>query len=292
MSKRTRLLLAASLLIGMALMFYQLNSANSATASLSPYARESQDLLRPPADSPVIAQVVPTLASAASHEAIAEEIKLLNDKWAARFLQNANWIHFVTKHDRTKDQIGPLPNGQPIPMDYIMESWWQLNEQRLVVAGVSLMRNETGDVVQVSTFRDGMWRNLTFPDQPPTFGEPFAPILDFGLYDEVLRSKAWGSQVSRSETIAANSQDHWITFVIHTLSAEPRTIAGYAKAVIGGQWRAAFDPESGQLLWFERVTLMADGEQRVTEHVEFMTLERVSAPPQEVLEFLKAGGNQ
>ncbi len=170
-------------------------------------------------------------------------------------------------------------------MDYVEETWWQLNEKNLVVAAVTFMRDETGQVVQVATFRDGLWRNLTFTDQPPTPGEAFAPDLDFGFSNDVVRSEAWGSRVSRGEALNAAGQKT-VTFTIHDDFAKPKTMAGYEKDIVRGESRATFDAQSGQLLHVERVMAMADGEERTVERAEFVTVEHVSAPSQEVAEYL------
>jgi hypothetical protein len=283
MFRRISLLLVAGLVIGSAPVFYQLRSA-AASQSQASSAEVTDPLSSANVPTP-FPQAVSTVAPTPSRNAIAEEIQALNSKWAAEFLQGGGWLHLVIQHDRNKDKVGTLPNGQPIPMDYVEETWWQLNEKNLVVAAVTFMRDETGQVVQIAIFRDGLWHNLTFSDQPPTPGEAFAPDLDFGFSNDVVRSEAWGSRVSRGETLNAAGQKT-VTFTIHDDFAKPKAMAGYEKDIVRGESRATFDAQSGQLLYVERVMVMADGETRTVERAEFVTVEHVNAPSQEAAEYL------
>jgi hypothetical protein len=155
-----------------------------------------------------------------------------------------------------------------------------------VVSTVNFMRDENGKIVQKGFLKDGFWHNLTLNETFP--GESFTPSFDFGFEDEILRSQAWGGQISRSEMIVANDQSI-ILFTIHDPQTQPKAIAGYTQKAVGGETRAAFDAQTGRVLWVEHVLIMEDGEQRVINRAEIITLEYLSTPPQEVISLLEGG---
>jgi hypothetical protein len=54
-----------------------------------------------------------------SEDEVIQEMQTLVARWENAVLQGPGWFHVVTQYDRERDKIGSLPNGQPIPMDYI-----------------------------------------------------------------------------------------------------------------------------------------------------------------------------
>lgn len=270
MKKRFAVLLLVGFLIGSSLLVYQLKNASG-----------SQEKWLP-----AVATSIPTktVVPNASNVTIANEIKGLSDKWGEQFLRGVGWLHVVTQYNNDQDNGGTLPNGQLIPANYTLEDWHQLDIDNQVVSTVNFMLDENGKIVQEGLFKDGLWHNLTVNETFP--GETVPLTFDFGFEEEVLRSQTWGGQVSRNETIAAENQSI-ISFTIHDPQTQPRVIAGYTKKAIGGEARAAFDAQSGRILWVEHVLIMEDGEQRVINRAEIVTVERVSVPPQEVLSLLE-----
>lgn len=221
-----------------------------------------------------------------SDDEIIREVQALVARWEEAALQSLGWFHVVTQYDREKDTVDTLPNGQPIPLDYVMESWYLLDEQGQATTAVSIMKDMNGREVQVSIFCESMWQNLTLDLQYT--GEPFTPRLDFGFGQIVAQAPSWGSTLSRSEGILDDEQV--LTFAIHDEFDNPVQIAGFEKPVAGGGRRAYFDPESGETIYVERVLLMADGEERVVGRSEILTWEKVTAPPANVLALLEQRG--
>jgi transcriptional regulator with XRE-family HTH domain len=211
------------------------------------------------------------------------EIKELSNKWGEQIFRGTGWLHVITRYDNDH-KGGSLPNGQLIPSKYTLEDWHQLDADNQVVITVNFMWDENGNLVQEGFFKDGIWHNLTINETFP--GEAVPLSFDFGFQEEVRRSLAQGAQISRNETVTANNQNI-ITFTAHEPQAQPRAIAGYAKMAIAGEAHAAFDAQTGRILWAKHVLIMADGEQRVINRVEIVTLEHVSTPSQEVISLLE-----
>mgnify|MGYP001112394238 CR=1 FL=1 len=202
-----------------------------------------------------------------------EEMQTLTTRWENAVLQVPGWFHIVTQHDRNKDQVGNLPNGQPIPLDYVSDTWYQLNDKGVTVAVVAMMKEMGGQLVQVSTFRDGIWRNLTLNEKWP--GEAFTPRLDFGFSKEVAQIQP--SALNRQEeTIAGRSV---LIFTIHDDFARPIQMEGYKKPMTNADISAAFDPQTGQMLYLERVLVTVEGERWVSQRVDVLTVERTEPPP-------------
>lgn len=211
--------------------------------------------------------------TAISDNEIKKEVQTLTTRWENAVLQVPGWFHIVTQHDRNKDQVGNLPNGQPIPLDYVSDTWYQLNDEGVVVAVVAMMKEMGGQLVQVGTFRDRIWRNLTLNEEWP--GEAFTPRLDFGFSKEVAQVQP--SALNRQEeTIAGRSV---LIFTIHNDFARPIQMEGYKKPITTADISAAFDPQTGQMLYLERVLVTVEGERWVAQRVDVLTVERTEPPP-------------
>lgn len=189
----------------------------------------------------------------------------------------------VTHHTRDKDNTSSLPNGQPIPLNYVSDTWYRLDEQGLVVQAVALMRSEDGKLVQASTFRDNTWRNLTLGEK--WSGEPFVLRLDLGFSADAARAQAWGITLSqRTITMAGQTV---LQFTLHDAFDSPVLLEGYSQPVVSAERRAYFDPRSGAPLMLERVLVMADGQERVVERVGQIAVQQDVEPPAEVLTLLQ-----
>ncbi|RMF28464.1 MAG: hypothetical protein D6759_15780 [Chloroflexi bacterium] len=139
--------------IGVILLLMSLAMGRATAGSGGPAA--------PPAQQEAIDAPAPaSVASARSEgetdeqEAIRQAVQTLVARWSDTLLQGSGWLHMVTHHTRNKDRVSSLPNGQAIPLNYILETWYRLDDRREVVEAITLMRSEEGQPVQVSTFRE------------------------------------------------------------------------------------------------------------------------------------------
>lgn len=210
---------------------------------------------------------------------IAEEIGRLIADWQGEMLASTGWVHVVAVHDRTKAQSDPLPNGALIPVDYISETWYLLQEGKLAQL-VAFMKDMNGNIIQTSTYQAGLWRNLTIGEEWQGEADPFG--FDHGFVQNVLDSQLYGSQVGREES------ETEIVFSIRDEFPQAVPMEGYEFMVIGGERRLVFDKATGALQAIERILVSADGTQHLVEQITFQSIERTS-PPSEVVRLLEGG---
>jgi hypothetical protein len=224
----------------------------------------------------------PAAGDADDQETICQAIQTLVAQWSDTVLQGSGWLHMVTHHMRDKDRVSSLPNGQVIPLDYLSETWYHLNDQEAVEV-IAFMRSEDGEPVQISTFRGNIWRNLTIGEK--WGGEPFTPRLDLGFSADAAQAHGWGSALSQQTVTLAGRPA--LRFTMRDEFGSPLLMEGYAQPVISAERRAYFDARSGALLLLERVLVTADGKERVVERVDPTTIEYGVEPPAEVLALLQ-----
>jgi len=222
-------------------------------------------------------------ASADEQQAILQTVQTLMAQWSDTVLQGSGWLHMVTHHMRDKDRGSSLPNGQAIPLNYISETWYRLDDQGQAVEVIAFMRSEDGEPVQISTFRGNIWRNLTVGEKWD--GEPFMPRPDLGFSADAAQAREWGSTLSQQTVTLAGRTA--LRFTMRDEFGSPLLMEGYAQPVISAERRAYFDARSGALFLLERVLVIADGKERVVERMDPITIEYSVEPPAEVLAFLQ-----
>lgn len=212
-----------------------------------------------------------------------QEIEMLVTRWSTAMMNGSGWLHVVNHYSRNRDQTGVLPNGQSVPLNYINDTWYQLNDQGLAIAVIAFMKSEDGQLQQVATFRDGVWRNLTFGDKYS--GEVFAPQLDFGMGKYLAqRAQSHGGLVGRQEKTVDSRAT--VVFTAQDAFANPAVIAGYDKQAARVETSAGFDLQTGRMLYLEHIMVTPDGERRLVERVDIQMVERVSELPNEIFTFL------
>ncbi len=214
-------------------------------------------------------------------EAIMEEVNALVDGWEQPLLAAAGWLHIVEHHDRNLDNPGVLPDGQPIPEDYIKDAWYLLDGRGMVTGAVVRMKTLQGGVVQEALFSKGKWSNLTAGEERRS--GPFKLRLDFGFSENLSRVMRWSDAVSRRETTIDGSTA--LVFVI-----ENKTTAGpltWPEAPVTLETRAYFSADTGQFLLLEVVERHADGVEQPITRVRYLTIER-GDPPDDVLRLFRS----
>lgn len=270
-------LIAGMLATGLGLCLFQ-PTATAAMDSLP----ESEGITGRAAALPFAASSAPAEPTPTNQESVSQVLQALVDRWSEVTLQGNSWLHLVTHHIRNKDKLSSLPNGQAIPLNYILDTWYHLDEKGRVLEGITCMRSEDGQLLQVSTFRDNTWRNLTTGEK--WAGEIFTPKLDLGFSADAAQAKAWGSFLSRETTTLGGRKVE--LFRLRDKYEDPVQFEGYAQPALSTERRAYFDPQSGALLMFERILVLTDGTERVVEQVTWVTIQQGEGPPPDVLAFL------
>ena len=115
------------------------------------------------------------------------QIQTLVNRWEESFVSSPGWIHVIEEHGSQLNDLGDLPDGQPIPTHYIKDAWYLLDEQGLVVKAVTVRKDANGTPIQTTVFQNNMWYNLTTDEQVESM--PFALRLDFGFSDNASRGQ-------------------------------------------------------------------------------------------------------
>jgi hypothetical protein len=210
-----------------------------------------------------------------------QEVQTLIHRWESSLLATPGWYHIVSQHERADKEVGRLPNGQPIPLDYIMDGWYKVNSG-LVEAGVFIMRDFEGAEVQKVVYRDGVIRNLTFGIED--LAEPSPLYLDFGFSRRLAETAKGTHQLTRAQVMLMGR-----TMSVFTIESKEvlGTIAGFDQPIIGSAYSAYFDSTDGSLVRVERTFIIA-GEPQVIETVDLLISEAVKVLPIEIQELVQS----
>ena len=132
------------------------------------------------------------------HPAI-EQFKDLYLPWAAQFL-HSGWLHTIrqTEHPDKESPLAMLSNGVQVPTAYLLENWVLTDGDGKAIQGVFLMRDLSGEIIQVSVYRDLTWHNLTVDEEVSVKkATDFKP--DFGFLANMSTVYEYGGQVFQSE---------------------------------------------------------------------------------------------
>jgi hypothetical protein len=110
----------------------------------------------------------------------ADEVKSMVDRWVAERAKEEAWVHIVSNVAMGQDSGVVLPDGRPMPLSYIQDDWFYLNEDGLVERGVFTIQDFDGTILQQSVFKNGIIVNLTF-DMRQDNVLPYSLFADFGL---------------------------------------------------------------------------------------------------------------
>jgi hypothetical protein len=209
------------------------------------------------------------------------EVQTLIHRWESSLLATPGWYHIVSQHNRADKEVGRLPNGQPIPLDYIMDGWYKVNSG-LVEAGVFIMRDFEGVEVQKSVYQDGVIRNLTFGIEH--LAEPAPLYLDFGFRRSLAEITTNAHQLTRTQVMLRDK-----TMSVFTIESEESldAIAGFDQPITGSAYSAYFDSVDGSLVRVERTFVIA-GEAQVIETVDLLLSEAVKVLPIEIQELMQS----
>ncbi|GEM_PF-5262554 len=217
---------------------------------------------------------------------IIDEFRTLYTQFASQYIQ-PGWLHTVYQEEHPAAE-GPADTeyGISIPPTFLFETWYQINASNQVVEGVSLMRDLSGQLIQVSVYRNKVWHNLTI-NENMTVDRPPSLRLDgrFLLHLEDAYSR--GAQLSKTGVLVENQ--NLIRFTYREVYDTPLVVRITDASSIPAQEtsRSAYvDPTDGRVVVLETMFKTISGQELVTLRTILRTIENVSAPPAEILEYL------
>lgn len=218
-------------------------------------------------------------------EEIVAEIQSLYARWSASY-SAAGWLHLIEQHHRNLEGLGSLPNGVPIPANFMKQAWYLIGNDGNVVRAISIMLDLGGQTIQETIFVDGEWHNLTTGDRIST--SPYALRLDFGFTENAQIGPPWYSSIRR--TLLSQDGKAVLEYALREDEAAPVLLAGVREPVSSIETRATIAPDTGELLSLLIVGEGTDGSELLISSVKYLVLER-SEPPVDLLVRFDMTGN-
>jgi hypothetical protein len=216
---------------------------------------------------------------------ILEEFELLYGKFAAQYIQ-PGWVYMRIRveHPDVHTSMGTLSNGVEIPNTSTSDVWYLLGKDGLLRASVSLMYDETGQLNQVSVYKDRVWHNLTIGESWPESGFPRIGF-DGHFLNRARGALSEGGFLEQTETILDGRQVKLYSYEI--MLDPPHVFPYHPQPVSVAQGRAYVDQESGAVLVSESVRITTKGEILISLRQTLLAIESVDTPPDEILAYLE-----
>jgi hypothetical protein len=192
------------------------------------------------------------------------ELRDLNQLRSRTYFQGPGWVHLHSR-EIFEESLGTLPDGTVIPAKYQVDEWFELDGNGLVIRAVSRQLDLSGNLLQISIFKDGRWTNLTTREsweQPPYELQP----LDYAFSDLALSAVKTGKSLT---TQSVNFEGNYVGDQYLIQDGEVR-------------WESVYDPATGRQLSFITWQVLPEGVQLISS-VVIETLENGQSPPADVL---------
>jgi len=163
------------------------------------------------------------------------------------------------------------------PDHYVTESWYHINDAKLVDEYVTLEKSMDGQILQATVSHDGKYWN-SYTGQTGKF-EPFSLRIDeenLNRHIEYAATNPHTVEVIDSTTVKITAAQMY---------AEPFTLDGYEKRITGTIGYDYYDIDTGNMIQSEVIILFEDGSNEVLSRVIF-TIKLDSTPPSEIMSWL------
>lgn len=227
------------------------------------------------AKSEVTQQVLPT-------DAISDLVKK-----SAKTINQPGWIHVqeTTVYDIDQENNGVLPDGKVIPLSYINDSWYHINNDGLVDQSVSMMKSDTEETLQTTVFTNNVsWSSSANEDTAQ--GPYYLGSLDYhfaaDVQDVLSRLSVQPEFVNAKDSINSGIS----TFTVNEKLAPPLLTVDYKMPVSLVSTTASFDNTTGFLVELKRVMQFKDGSERAYFHIT-LKIDTGLEPPKEIVTLIE-----
>lgn len=209
-----------------------------------------------------------------------EAIESLNAK-SALALSKTGWVYTkeISKYN-SEQKNGTLPDGTIIPSEYIIESWFYVNEKGLSNEGITIMSALDATIIQTSISKNNqVWSSVT-NEQDFWYPQPVS-AMDFGFLNEAKEYfKKTGQEPEIVETEVGGRKV--AIFTLNEKLSEPMTLVDENKAIAGIKTIAIFDIETGDIANFQKMFIYDDGSEKLNYTSEF-EIQLGIIPPEDIL---------
>ena len=228
-----------------------------------------------PAPSPT-PLIIPALVS---QDPILLEVEALSQKFDNTMTQDPTWIHVV--NENITERLQP---GQTYPPPYYQdEQWYEIDTEGWVIRNITTHRDVDGNILQQSASVGT--KSINF-----TMGETFenSPYrLSFDLLTRDLDNALQRDQSVIREEIICDDGSRCLLITLWEQFAQPIQNPGEPQSFYGIGRRVWINLETGQQLKFQTFWRLADGTEQIELTQSNLLIQKVAAPPSDVLDILE-----
>jgi hypothetical protein len=254
----------------------------SPTAYIFTQISESLDTPFTPTRTPTITLLSSpeSTQSPTSDNPFLQEARALALKFDTYLQQESNWIHIV------KETTSITQAGQVFPPPYMKsEEWFEVDSEGYAIRNVHTDYDNAGQIIQQAATVGDYGMNFTAGESGFNNSPRYRISIDI-LTDFLSRAiQENSSLISSEETTCANGKPCLIITGWQKFSA-PVQNPGETQVYYGAGERVWIDLESGQLIERQAFWLLEDGSELASSTTNFTLVEKVSIPPQDILDIL------
>jgi len=217
--------------------------------------------------------------------AVVESVSKLIEKTAIIYA-TAGWVHTTTKTESPVSRSDTLPDGSPIPTAWSTDTWLLLDENGYVIRGVTIQDTGSPTTSQVTTFKDGIWTNLTLgfttDTGNPEENKPYHP-RDYVLEQALI----WKDLVALEIKDTVIGKDSVTEFTIIERNLKPHEIGKPGYLVMGTVLKYYLSTETGSVTMMEQYDITPEGQHKLIQRITTIVEEKVEEPPAKVLMYLE-----
>jgi len=208
---------------------------------------------------------------------------------SAKRINQPGWVHVqeTTVYDIDQENNGVLPDGKVIPLSYINDSWYHINNDGLVDQSVSMMKSDTGETLQTTVFTNNVsWSSSANEDTAQ--GPYYLGSLDYhfaaDVQDVLSRLSVQPEFVNAKDSIISGIS----TFAVNEKLDPPLLTVDYKMPVYLVSTIANFENTTGFLTELNRVMKFEDGSERTYFHIT-LKIDTGIEPPKEIITLIEEG---
>lgn len=214
----------------------------------------------------------------------AEEIVKMTRAWENKSLKNGPWVHLVYAVTLKENSGVVLPNGQSMPLSYINDDWYYVNEAGLVEKGVFSIKDLDGNILQQSAYQNGIMINFTFDDRQDG-QSPYPLNIDLGFENMIQEGRNKGLIINKSNDNKNGKPSIEYSYIegfkLPTQLGNDQVIVDSIKT------QGSFDKETEDFLQIQTIWILKDGKEVIYATSQIISIESFPEAINEILNILE-----
>jgi len=233
----------------------------------------------------VLFLIIPVFYTTATARAInADDVIKMVNAWESKVQQNGQWIHVIYSVDLLESNGVILPDGQPMPLSYINDDWYYVNQAGLVEKGVFSMTDNSGNILQQSAFQNNILINFTFDDRQDN--QQLYPLsIDLGFKDTIMQAANKGLTITKSNESVEGKPSVAFSF---TEKLQLPTQLGSENIIVDSIMQTGkFDERTEDFLQIQTIWILNDGTEIVYQTSQIINIESLLDTNNEITRILE-----